>query len=130
MKQGERYSSQDWLTNVLSLPRSLTLRRISSHLIANLLITAIVLLLRAKGTRIAISALPHQLMGSFLGLLLVFRTNAAYARFWEVRHLVRVRVRVRKTTLTVTLTLTLRLSLSLSLALTLNLPRRATFGAA
>ena len=22
MKQGERYSSQDWLTNVLSLPRS------------------------------------------------------------------------------------------------------------
>ena len=88
MKQGERYSSQDWLTNVLSLPRSLTLRRISSHLIANLLITAIVLLLRVKGTRIAISALPHQLMGSFLGLLLVFRTNAAYARFWEARHLV------------------------------------------
>ena len=87
MKQGERYSSQDWLTNVLSLPRSLTLRRISSHLIANLLITAIVLLLRAKGTRIAISALPHQLMGSFLGLLLVFRTNAAYARFWEVGRL-------------------------------------------
>merc|ERR1719215_1799680 len=50
VKQGERYSSQDWLTNVLSLPRSLTLRRIGSHLIANLLITAIVLLLRAKGT--------------------------------------------------------------------------------
>jgi predicted membrane chloride channel (bestrophin family) len=104
VKQGERYSSQDWLTNVLSLPRSLTLRRISSHLIANLLLTAIVLLLRFKGTRIALSALPHQLMGSFLGLLLVFRTNAAYARFWEARHLVRVSVRVRKTTLTLTLT--------------------------
>ncbi|KAM3577161.1 hypothetical protein VYU27_001077 [Nannochloropsis oceanica] len=32
-----------------------------------------------------ISPLPHQLMSSALGLLLVFRTNAAYDRFWEAR---------------------------------------------
>lgn len=32
-----------------------------------------------------ISPIPHQLMSSALGLLLVFRTNAAYDRFWEAR---------------------------------------------
>ena len=101
VKRGERYSSQDWLTNVLSIPRSLTLKRISSHLVANLLVTAFVLLLRVKGMPIAMPALPHQLTGSFLGLLLVFRTNAAYARFWEARHLWgRVKAVVRKLCLT------------------------------
>ena len=29
--------------------------------------------------------LPHTLLSSALGLLLVFRTNAAYDRFWEAR---------------------------------------------
>ena len=28
---------------------------------------------------------PHVLLGSALGLLLVFRTNTAYSRFWEGR---------------------------------------------
>ena len=27
----------------------------------------------------------HTLLGGFLGLLLVFRTNSAYSRFWEGR---------------------------------------------
>merc|ERR1711998_707506 len=30
-------------------------------------------------------SVPHALTGSALGLLLVFRTNAAYNRFWEGR---------------------------------------------
>ena len=80
VREGERYSSQDWLSNVLSIPRSLTLKRIKSHLLANLAVTAVVLALRAKGVQLTMPALPHQLTGSFLGLLLVFRTNVAYAR--------------------------------------------------
>lgn len=32
-----------------------------------------------------LSAQPHALLGSALGLLLVFRTNASYARYWEGR---------------------------------------------
>ena len=80
VREGERYSSQDWLSNVLSIPRSLTLKRIKSHLLANLAVTAVVLALRAKGVHLTMPALPHQLTGSFLGLLLVFRTNVAYAR--------------------------------------------------
>jgi hypothetical protein len=86
VRAGERYSSQDWLTNLLSVPRSLTLKRIQGHLLANVLITAAVVGLRStRGVRLAMPALPHQLTGSFLGLLLVFRTNAAYSRFWEAR---------------------------------------------
>ena len=37
--------------------------------------------------------LPHQLLGSALGLLLVFRTNAAYDRFWEARDADEMRTR-------------------------------------
>ena len=32
-----------------------------------------------------ITKTPHSLLGSALGLLLVFRTNTAYSRFWEGR---------------------------------------------
>ena len=86
LEAGERYRSDDWLTNVISIPRSLTLKRIKYHLGANLLVTALVMLLRAKGVRLATPPIAHTLVGGFLGLLLVFRTNAAYARFWEARY--------------------------------------------
>lgn len=33
---------------------------------------------------VQVSAIPHSIMSGALGLLLVFRTNAAYNRFWEV----------------------------------------------
>ena len=33
----------------------------------------------------AIPAVRHSLAGAFLGLLVTFRTNSAYARFWEAR---------------------------------------------
>ena len=54
---------------------------------ANVLVAAVVLLLRMGGVRFAVHPMPHTLLGGFLGLLLVFRTNAAYARFWEARQL-------------------------------------------
>lgn len=85
LKHGQRYRSDDWLTNIMSLPRSLTLKRVKSHLVANLVVTAAVLGLRWRGIKLAVGPLTHSLSGSFLGLLLVFRTNAAYARFWEAR---------------------------------------------
>ena len=39
----------------------------------------------ARRGRARVSAVPHTLLGSALGLLLVFRTNAAYDRYWEAR---------------------------------------------
>ena len=38
-----------------------------------------------SGDHMLITKTPHSLLGSALGLLLVFRTNTAYARFWEGR---------------------------------------------
>lgn len=73
-----RYRSEDWLMNLLSLPRSLVLRRVSSHLAASLLSCAAVLAGRSAGLPLQLPPLPHTLLGSFLGLLLVFRTNSAY----------------------------------------------------
>ena len=33
----------------------------------------------------ALPPLPHEAVGSFIGLLLAFRTSQAYDRFWEAR---------------------------------------------
>ncbi len=40
-----------------------------------------------KVMNVGISSIIHTLLGSALGLLLVFRTNASYDRFWEGRKL-------------------------------------------
>lgn len=38
-------------------------------------------------TRLGLEVTPHELSGTALGLLLVFRTNAGYDRWWEARKL-------------------------------------------
>ena len=50
-----------------------------------MLTAAVTLLYRMVPTLPAFSYKPHSLVGSALSLLLVFRTNAAYTRFWEGR---------------------------------------------
>ncbi|KAL3792281.1 hypothetical protein HJC23_006193 [Cyclotella cryptica] len=85
MGEGSRYRSNDWILNVLSIPRSYLLRRIKSHLIFDQLVCLAVLALHKAGMKISIPLLGHTLLGSFLGLLLVFRTNSAYSRFWDAR---------------------------------------------
>mmetsp|Transcript_4252 Transcript_4252/g.12799 ORF Transcript_4252/g.12799 Transcript_4252/m.12799 type:complete len:371 (-) Transcript_4252:111-1223(-) len=86
----ERYTSQDWKRNLLNLPYSSVLRRIRSHLLFNFVgacgVTALYQF--APGLIVFhLSVLPHQLLGTAASLLLVFRTNAAYDRFWEGRKL-------------------------------------------
>lgn len=83
---GLRYSSNDWLVNFLSIPNSFVLRRIIFHLSANTVISAaVVYLFHETDFLVPIPLIAHTILGSFLGLLLVFRTNSAYARFWEGR---------------------------------------------
>jgi len=89
VEAGMRYRSDDWMMNVLSIPRSyLLLRRIKSHLLFDQLVCILTLLARNKlgWKRLAIPLYGHELLGSFLGLLLVFRTNSAYSRFAEARN--------------------------------------------
>ena len=42
-------------------------------------------MLHKSGKNVSIPLLGHTLLGSFLGLLLAFRTNSAYDRFWDAR---------------------------------------------
>ena len=89
----ERYTSADWLKCLISLPFSFALQRVSSHLLANTVFAIMIwacYCLFPKTMQFLIAGLnptPHMLLGSALGLLLVFRTNTAYDRFWEARKL-------------------------------------------
>ncbi len=81
----QRYAAADWAKNIRTLPQSIVLKRISSPLLFNFAITSIICALNGCVGLPKMVALPHTLLGSALGLLLVFRTNAAYDRFWEAR---------------------------------------------
>jgi hypothetical protein len=89
----ERYSSGEWLTSLLKLPRSFTLRRIKSHLIANTVFSILVYIayviwpetMKALLKGMIPAPGPHLMLSGALGLLLVFRTNTAYDRYWEGR---------------------------------------------
>ena len=81
-----RYSSQDWWRVLKELPSSSVLVRIAPRMAANVVVATLVAWLRVAGLlRLSFPALPHQLAGAVLGLLVTFRTNSAYARFWEAR---------------------------------------------
>ncbi|CAM9221976.1 unnamed protein product [Discosporangium mesarthrocarpum] len=86
--QAERYSSSDWVHNILTIPTSVILHRIKMPLLAQTSWATLVLVIHAafRGSW-CLSMKPHTLLGSALGLLLVFRTNAAYNRFQEGRKL-------------------------------------------
>ena len=82
VESGLRYRSDDWLRNFLSLPTSFLLRQISFHLLSNVLLSLVVIYLHyGRNLTLSIPILGHSLLGSFLGLLLVFRTNTAYDRY-------------------------------------------------
>mmetsp|Transcript_26851 Transcript_26851/g.104222 ORF Transcript_26851/g.104222 Transcript_26851/m.104222 type:complete len:350 (-) Transcript_26851:392-1441(-) len=86
----ERYTSSDWARNLTNLPRSAVLRRIQSHLLWNIFMAAAVGLAHEVNQDFVLfhlSTLPHMLLGTAASLLLVFRTNSAYDRFWEGRKL-------------------------------------------
>lgn len=80
-----RYTSRDWARNILTMPMSRILRRITSPLMFNLCVSLSCLLWHRTVGLPTLSSVPHTLLGSALGLLLVFRTNTAYDRYWEAR---------------------------------------------
>ena len=83
---GLRYSSNDWLNNFITAPVSFTLKRIKFHLLTNVALCAIAIYTYSKNPdSIGLPMTGHSLLGSSLGLLLSYRTNSAYGRFWEAR---------------------------------------------
>lgn len=87
--QASRYKSTDWLDNLMSLPSSSLLRCIRGPIVCCGLVAVLVCVLHRClepiGRAHSLGLQAHTLLGSALGLLLVFRTNTAYSRFWEGR---------------------------------------------
>lgn len=90
----ERYSSFDWWQHIVDLPYSRILGRISSHLGFNTLLAVGICVYQDEFSALqAFPVTPLTLCSAALGLLLVFRTTAAYDRWqlgqshvYEMRH--------------------------------------------
>lgn len=85
---GLRYKTNDWYKNLLSLPSSFVLKRTYKHLLFNTIISIVVTVAYKRAAWASIISMPmdaHNLLGGFLGLLLVFRQNTSYSRFWDAR---------------------------------------------
>lgn len=89
-----RHSASDWLYNVMSLPKSSVLRDIRNpvvtvaawstavSIVQRCLAMSSSGILKQIASNMCIGATPHNFLVSSLGLLLVFRTNSAYQRFY------------------------------------------------
>ena len=94
LRYAERYTTKSiWLSSLRNIGGSQVLRGISSPLLCITFISMLVALLHAftgllpAGTASKSLVQMHSLLGGALSLLLVFRTNSAYNRFWEARRI-------------------------------------------
>jgi ion channel-forming bestrophin family protein len=80
------YEARAWLSILLRVRGSVIPRLLPRVAIAAGIGVAAVLLLEQRDVKIP--TLAHTLVGVALGLLLVFRTNSSYDRYWEGRRLI------------------------------------------
>jgi putative membrane protein len=81
------YDPHKWLDHFFDIRGSMV-RQISLRVTVCVIWSALVVVAYAQGvTRLAIPSTLHTMVGLALGLLLVFRTNSSYDRFWEGRKL-------------------------------------------
>jgi ion channel-forming bestrophin family protein len=80
------YDPHRWLDHFFDIKGSLV-KEIGGRVTLCVAWTVAVVLLHKNGMAVSVSAVAHTLVGVALGLLLVFRTNASYDRFWEGRRL-------------------------------------------
>ena len=87
------YDNKHWISVLLSMHKSDTLKTLGSGMIAMAVYAGIVAYLEIeyfkidKDSSIRNISLIHTLLGFVLSMLLVFRTNPAYDRWWEGRKL-------------------------------------------
>ncbi len=84
------YDPHDWTSHLFDIEGSLVheiLGRVTACFIWATVITLLYLYGDHWLDNLAIPETAHSLIGTSLGLLLVFRTNASYDRFWEGRKL-------------------------------------------
>jgi putative membrane protein len=80
------YDPHRWLDHFFDIKGSLV-REIGGRVALCVAWTVAVVILYKNRLPVSVSAVAHTLVGVALGLLLVFRTNASYDRFWEGRRL-------------------------------------------
>ena len=80
------YDSHNWREHLLDIKGSMV-RQISSRVATCAAWSALVTCVHEYYLPLAVPAVGHTLIGVALGLLLVFRTNSSYDRFWEGRRL-------------------------------------------
>lgn len=81
-----QYDPHKWMDHFFDV-RGTLVKEISVRVLSTVAWAALIVWVDMKVRHIGISSLLHQLVGLALGLLLVFRTNASYDRFWEGRKL-------------------------------------------
>lgn len=87
------YDNKHWISVLLSIHKSDTIKTLASGMIAMAAYAGIVIYLETeyfkidKESSIRNVSLIHTLLGFVLSMLLVFRTNTAYDRWWEGRKL-------------------------------------------
>jgi putative membrane protein len=81
-----QYDPHRWLDHLFDVKGSL-IREITPRVLACAAWSAGVVALSHRLPQVAIPATVHTLVGIALGLLLVFRTNSSYDRFWEGREI-------------------------------------------
>lgn len=85
-----RYTSRYWFSQLINLPHSRILDRIKNHLLWSTLWSAFLTFMYTTGRLsgfVIHNMVPWSILASVLSLLLVFRTNSAYDRFWEGKKL-------------------------------------------
>jgi ion channel-forming bestrophin family protein len=85
------YNPKDWLTFVFRLHKSDTFRKLAPMLVVISVYSAIIAFLELEfwqlSDRSYVKNIPimHSMLGFAISMLLVFRTNTAYDRWWEAR---------------------------------------------
>ncbi len=80
------YDKHQWTSHLFDVEGSMV-REIIGRVAICVLWSALVVLVHQAFEEITVSPVVHTLVGAALGLLLVFRTNASYDRYWEGRRL-------------------------------------------
>jgi putative membrane protein len=82
-----KYNPKDWFGLIFEFHKSDTLRKLIYVIIIYALFTALVVYIELNFLHFETTTTIHSLVGFIIGLLLVFRTNTAYDRWWEGRKL-------------------------------------------
>ena len=81
----QKYNPKDWFGLIFEFHKSDTLRKLIYILIIYGIYSGIFVYLELHYTNFKSTISIHSLLGFVIGLLLVFRTNTAYDRWWEGR---------------------------------------------